>query len=63
MKDDLDLWACALMVIDQHGDGALGYIQERLGAMSADGDLEGLETWKIIACRVGRLQALGDIVH
>jgi len=51
------------MVVDQHHENALGYIEERMGAMSEDGDVEGIETWKIIASRVGRLQACWALIH
>lgn len=52
---DWELWACAIRVEQEHGYHAPGHIFERLEALAAAGDEEGVTTWLSIADRVGQL--------
>jgi hypothetical protein len=54
---DWELWACALEVQREHGDGAPRFVAERIGALVLKGDVAGVEAWKEIAIRLQQLQA------
>ena len=56
MPDDRELWACALQVECQHGEEAPRFVAERIGALAAAGDEQGIATWKAIARRLDRLR-------
>ena len=59
MIADKELWACAQMVLDQHGARTPAFVAERIGALALQGDRAGIETWKAIAVRIDRLMG-GD---
>jgi len=46
---DRELWACALRLIEDHGDAAERQVAERIGACAVAGDDVGIATWKAIA--------------
>jgi hypothetical protein len=50
-----ELWACASMVIEQHGDHAPMFVAERIGALAVAGDQAGVDTWQAIAMRMDQL--------
>lgn len=52
---DWELWACAQQVIKQHGAKAPAVAAERIAAMAATGDLDGLQAWQAIAERIDQL--------
>ena len=52
---DQERWAEALKVEEIHGDSALIYVADRIGALALEGDLEGVERWQQIAARLDRL--------
>ena len=52
---DWELWACAHQVLKMHGDDAPGHVAERIGALTLEGDIEGVATWKAIARRLAKL--------
>lgn len=56
MTPDRELWACALLVERQHGDGAVAFIAERVGALAAAGDHAGVERWRAIADKLDQLR-------
>jgi len=55
MIAEQELWACAHLLLQQHGANAPAFIAERIGALAIKGDLEGVETWKQIAHRMDQL--------
>lgn len=57
MDAERELWACALLVERQHGDGAPLWIAERIGALALAGDAVGVERWKAIADKLEILRA------
>jgi len=52
MIDDKELWACALLLMDEHGDDAPRIIAERIDGLIIADDWAGIEVWKEIARRV-----------
>lgn len=56
MISNRELWACALQVQQQHGDGANRFVAERVGALALSGDEEGVTVWKEIARRLDQLR-------
>jgi len=52
---DRERWAEALKVEEIHGDSAIVYVAERIGALAEEGDLEGVERWRQIASRLDQL--------
>jgi hypothetical protein len=56
MTPERELWACALLVERQHGEGAPVWIATRIGELALAGDDAGVERWKSIADRFARLQ-------
>lgn len=57
---DRELWACANKVIRQHGDSAGKFVAERIAALAADRDLEGIATWQSIGHKVLALESRGE---
>lgn len=53
---DWELWACALKVEQQHGDRAADHVVERVRALAAAGDRDGVAAWLAIADRLDDLQ-------
>ena len=41
--------ACALEIERQHGDRALVFVAERIGALALEGDVAGVTMWQAIA--------------
>lgn len=52
---DRELWACALQVQKQHGEGANLFVAERIGTLALAGDEAGVATWKEIRRRLDML--------
>ncbi|WP_447759829.1 DUF6961 family protein [Sphingopyxis panaciterrae] len=50
------IWACAVAVEKQHGDGALLFVAKRIGTLALAGDEEGVAMWKAIAARLDALR-------
>jgi len=57
MSPKRHIWACALAVEKQHGEGARLFVAERIGALALAGDADGVEMWKAIASRLDTLRA------
>lgn len=55
MITDSEIWACAHMVLQHHGDDAPTFVAKRIGALAVKGDVEGVKTWKQIAHRMAQL--------
>ena len=55
MIDDRELWACANLLVQQHGDGARAHADMRIAALSGNGDHKGVATWRAIADRIEQL--------
>ena len=55
MISDWELWASADQVIKQHGDQALAFVAERIGALALAGDKAGIATWKAIGARIDQM--------
>jgi len=55
MIDDRELWACANLLVQQHGENARAHADRRIAALSGKGDQKGVATWQAIADRVERL--------
>ena len=58
---DHEIWACALHIMNQHGDNVPVCIAERIGALALAGDIAGVAAWKRIANRVHQLQGPTDV--
>ncbi|MEO9229091.1 MAG: hypothetical protein ABI216_09130 [Devosia sp.] len=56
-------WAEAVAVQRQHGNAALVFIAERIGALALEGDLAGVRRWKEIAARFDALNAAVSVPH
>ena len=48
-----------MTVLRQHGEDALTFVADRLGALALAGDAAGVATWKAIAARMQELGAGG----
>lgn len=55
MTKDEELWACALYVLERHGDQVHAFITERIEDAMGQDDAAGLTTWQLIARRVNQL--------
>ncbi|TPG13171.1 DUF6961 family protein [Sphingomonas oligophenolica] len=53
---DQERWAEAHTVLDLHGDFVFTFIAERIIDLAREGDQDGVDRWREIADRVGRLQ-------
>ena len=51
-----ELWACANIIIETHGDGAPLFVAERLGALALAQDMDGIAVWKNIAGKIAALK-------
>jgi len=60
MTLDHHLWACALEVERQHGDGAFLFASMRVDEMGAEACWEGASTWRQILQRVTALEQSDD---
>ena len=58
-----ELWACALLVFQKHGDKAPIYLAERLGSMAIANDEAGIATWQAIARHVYQLMHEGGEIN
>lgn len=58
MVDDRELWACAALLMQQHGDRAWMIATERAKELRASGDAKGHETFLRIVARIDELQRL-----
>ena len=55
---DRELWACANMVVEQHGGQTFVFVAERIGALALAGDEAGIAIWKAIAARIEQMGLL-----
>jgi hypothetical protein len=51
-----ELWACADQVLEQYKANADRFVAERVAALAAAGDAEGVATWRAIATRLDQLR-------
>lgn len=58
IKRERERWAEALAIERVHGDTALLWIAERIGALALEGDEAGIERFKDIAARLAQLREL-----
>ncbi|UVO53737.1 DUF6961 family protein [Sphingomonas sp. SUN039] len=58
MIEDRELWACANLLVQQHGDAARAHANKRTADLSDVGDLRGAAIWHAIADRIERLGAM-----
>ncbi len=56
MMPDHERWAEAHAVLDMHGDGVFTYIAARINELARNGGQQGVDRWREIADRVGRLK-------
>ena len=56
MIEDIDIWRCAHLLIQQHGDGAEFDAAMRADAMMAKGDVAGEAVWKRVLAAIRELQ-------
>lgn len=61
MMSERELWACALLVEREYGDGADAHIAERVTALALVGDAAGVERWRAIADKLDQLRDGGSI--
>jgi hypothetical protein len=55
MIENRELWACANLLVQQHGDDARAHAAMRIAALSGNGDHKGVATWQAIATRIEQL--------
>ncbi|WP_306171642.1 hypothetical protein [Sphingopyxis sp. KK2] len=55
MTPDKELWACALLLEQEHGDTAALHIAERIAILAAANDAAGVARWKAIADKLAQL--------
>lgn len=63
MRADLERWAEALAVEQEHGANAGDYIAERVGTLALAGDQAGVARWLAIATRLDQLLDAGAMAH
>ncbi|TPG21778.1 hypothetical protein EAH87_04890 [Sphingomonas koreensis] len=56
LSADEERWAEALAVQRAHGERALAFIAERVGALALAGDADGVARWREIAARLDQLR-------
>ena len=56
MTPEQELWACALLVERQHGEGTEAFIAERMRALACAGEMAGVERWRAIAARLDQMR-------
>lgn len=59
MTPERELWACALLVEREHGNGADAHIAERVTTLALAGDVAGVERWRAIADKLDQLRDVG----
>jgi hypothetical protein len=52
-----ELWAVADATLKLHRERAPLFVATRIGALAAEGDVEGVAAWQAIARRMGALSA------
>ena len=53
------LWQAAQWALDHHGDGAAGWIADRIEALAAAGDADGAAAWSLVLGMLTELQRVG----
>ena len=56
MISDLDIYRAAMLLVDQHGEGAPVWAAERADELFQDGDIEGATIWRMIVTAIEELQ-------
>ena len=56
--EDREIWACANLLMKQHGDRAWFVVAQRADALLAQGDIEGQRTFLRILGRITALERL-----
>ena len=56
MTRDQELWACALEIERQHGEGAFLHASMRIDELDGVGDSEGVKVWRVILKRIEALE-------
>lgn len=57
MLTDWELWAVADATLKLHGGRTPVFVAERIGALAAAGDVDGVVAWRAIAHRIVALRA------
>ena len=58
MIDDREIWACANLLLKQHGNDAWFAASQRADALFEQGDLEGHRVYLRILSRIKQLEAM-----
>ena len=56
LTPERELWACAALIEQQHGNDAPVWIAQRIGELALTGDMAGVERWKAIAGKLDQLR-------
>ena len=56
MISEWELWAVAVKLVEQHGEGAHAHALVRQRELEAKGDTGGVNAWTAIAARIEALQ-------
>lgn len=48
--DSLEIWMIAGLLVDEHGEGALGFARERAEQAFSHDDFMGHAIWRAVAC-------------
>jgi hypothetical protein len=60
MIDDREIWACALHLLRQYGDGAALHAAQRADELILASDIDGQRTWLRILNRINLLESDGS---
>jgi hypothetical protein len=63
MLTDRELWACATLVEQRHGDRAPFLITDRMLSLAAQGDEAAVAMWKAISDRFDQLRRSPDSAY
>ena len=58
MIDDREIWACANLLVRQHGENAWFVAARRADELLAQGEMEGHRTFRRILARIKELEAM-----
>lgn len=61
MIDDLEIWACANLLLKQHGEDAWFVAAQRADELLSNGDIEGNRTFVRILNRIKELESLAPV--
>lgn len=58
MVQEIDVWRCAWLMVQQYGEEAASFAAMRADALEATGDLDGFATWQRIRRAIEGMQQI-----